>query len=407
MLRRFLISTLIIGLLASTSAGVALGLEDVQDDEEDSNLDTIDRTITDTTTDATTNATLAGLTASTCDVDRETNQVTCPVPPACEDDEDCRLPDACTLQRSAIVCSLDHETSAPEPYCRPSTEDNVLIECAIPPQCDDRIDERGCTIPPWCTVQDHRLYCNPDPSRDYGDEATLLEPDCRPLNDTVLTCSPAPECLEETHLLGTEACTLPSSCEAISNDRYRCSLQASHSDETQDREGDVIVPHLHVHIREHFETYRATVYEAQQALHDHKETLQERFNSAKDDLREAYTACLDSTPEAAGDAERHEHQRSCLEDAREDLAQQRTALLEEHRQNRERLLEDLETARQETCRSLKGTLQGTLEEAGIPKHGLHRILTPSQMPLCSSLFLDILPYDEPVHAIEDTEAVTS
>lgn len=406
MLRRLLISMLIISLLATTSAGVALGLESIQDDEEDSNLDTINRTITDTTTDATTNTTLGGLTASTCDVDRDTNQVTCPVPPACEDDADCHLPDACTLQPTALVCSLDHETSTPEPYCRPSTEDNALVECAIPPQCDDRIGERGCAIPPSCTVREDRIYCNPPAPQDGEEDA--LRHDCRPLNDTALACSPPDECLDdENTLFDTQACSLPSTCEPTRQDHYRCPLQATQSDETQDREDDEIVPRLHEHIRKHFETYRANVYEAQQAHLDHKETLQERFNDAKDDLREAYTACLDSTPEAAGDAERHEHQRSCLEDARENLAQQRTVLLEEHREHRESLRDDLETARQETCRSLKGTLQGTLEEAGIPKHGLHRVLTPSQMPLCSSLFLDILPYDEPVQSIENTEAVIS
>lgn len=410
MLRRTIILTLTFALLATTSAGLAVGLEAVDDDDESSTLDSVSEAVNDSTA----NETSTGLTASTCTVDREANQVTCPAPPTCEEDEDCHLPDACSLQGSTLVCPIDNERETSEPSCRASTEDGALIECDIPSQCDDRIGERGCAIPPSCTVGEDRLYCNPPAPRD-DDEDTRWN-DCRPLNDTTLTCSPPAECLDDTNkLLDTQACSLPSKCEPTQQDHYRCTVQTTNTtptdasnetiDADQDHADDDVRPRLYSTIRDHFQPYRASVQDAQQAHLDHRESLQERFDEAKDDLRQAYADCLDET--TASGEEHRGHQRTCLQDAREGLEQERTALREEDLEHRESLREDLETTRQETCRSLEDTLQGALKQAGLQKQGLQRILAPSHMPLCSSLFLEGLPYDGPVQAIGDTEAGTS
>lgn len=386
MLRRHLLIALTIALLATTAPGTALALEEVEDDTS-SSLDAINDTAEN---DGDANY---SLTASTCDIDREANTITCPAPPTCETDEDCHLPDACTLEASTLVCTIGHETDA-EPLCRLSTDTNASIECDIPPDCEDRMGQPGCAIPSSCNVRDGLIYCTP--TRD-DDAATIPQrPDCRPLNNTVLECSPPSACLEEDELL--DACTMPSSCEETSDDRYRCTISsrndthpANATDAVDIDEVHDVIPRLHEHVRDHFDAYRADVHEAQEAYHDHQATLQERFNATQDELREAYDACLDETPTNATSEERHKHQRACLEEARESLTEHREALMQEHRQQRAALLDDLDAVKQEACQKIHTSLSQALEDAGIPADRLPAAIKPTQIPLCSSLFLEETP----------------
>ncbi len=405
MLRRTLILTLSFILLTSTASGVALSTGELSGDED---TDDDSSTIKDTVHDAT--KTLddpAFLNANDCTVDREANHVSCPTPASI--DADTPLPEACTLTGETLVCSLPSSENEREPPCQPSERPGALIECNVPPDCVDNTNERGCEIPSHCTLRGDRVLCAPlgpqkTQTEDPEDEETdqTLRPDCAPLSETTLACTPPPECQEQDHV-NDRACKLPSSCNQTRTDRYHCTVRTVQDtqdnitretpEEAQDRTHEDIRPQLVEHIQEHVQTYRANILEAQQAHHEHRQALQDRFDEAKDELRTTYTQCLSQTPENASDEDRHDHQRSCLQEARDNLHEERQALLEDHRNHKETLLETLENAKRATCNTLATTLTNALTQANLPRTALNEALSPTEVPVCSNLLLDALADD--------------